>query len=376
MDNLAHSLVGLTLAKGGLERVSPYATTVCVVAANAPDVDVLTRLRGPWFALEHHRGITHSIVGTLTLGVLLPLICFALERIAARVRQSKPRIRLPGLIVVSVIACATHPLLDWLNSYGIRPFLPWSGRWYYGDVLFIFDPWLWLLLGAAAFLLTAQGRWRVGAWSALALVVTAAFLFLTQRTAWSFAALAIWFVGLSVIVWAHHARFAARFGARVAHVALALAVCYIVALALIHTRAFTQATSAATEMARAHEETLLRVATMPTEADPTNWLTIAETDRANYRFQVRVPAHEAMNIQQAARFEKPQGTDAAQVERAEQDARAQIFLGFARFPVMRVQTGERGESLVRFADLRFGTPDTRTPVRGFALDVSVPSAGQ
>src|SRR5205085_9799455 len=124
-----HSLVGLTLAKTGLERVSPYATTVCVLAANAPDVDVLTRLRGNWFALAHHRGITHSIVGTLALGVLLPLVCYALERIAARVWHVERRIRLPGLIVASILACATHPLLDWLNSYGLRPFLPWCARW-------------------------------------------------------------------------------------------------------------------------------------------------------------------------------------------------------------------------------------------------------
>src|ERR1041384_2144148 len=109
MDNLAHSLVGLTLAKAGLERVSPYATTVCVLAANAPGVDVLTRLRGNWFALEHHRGITHSIVGVLALGVLLPLIAFVIERIAARVGHVERRIRLPGLIIVSIIACATHP---------------------------------------------------------------------------------------------------------------------------------------------------------------------------------------------------------------------------------------------------------------------------
>ena len=378
MDNLAHSLVGLTLAKAGLERASPYATTVCVLAANAPDIDVLARVRGSWFALEHHRGITHSIVGTLALGVLLPLICFALERIAARVWQIKPRIRLPGLIVASVIACATHPLLDWLNSYGLRPFLPWSARWYYGDVLFIFDPWLWLLLGGAAFLLTARARWRVRLWSALALIVTAAFLFLTQRPSWSFVALAIWFVGLSAIVWAHRVRFAAHFGARVAHVALALVVCYIAAMALVHLRAHAQATSAATELARTHEETLLRVAAMPMAADPTNWLAVAETDRATYRFQVHVLAHELVSEQTVLRFDKPQGADAAQVARAEQDARAQIFLGFARFPVMRVQTDERGELLVRFADLRFGPPDTsHRPARGFfALDVPVPRAEQ
>src|SRR5205085_274068 len=114
----------------------------------------------------------------------------------------------------------------------------------------------------------------------------------------------------------------------------ALLVCYIAAIALVHQRAHAQATSAATELARTHAETLQRVATMPTAADPTNWLAVAETDRATYRFQVHVPAHAALRDETVARFEKPQGADAAQVARAEQDARAQIFLGFARFPVM------------------------------------------
>ena len=34
---------------------------------------------------------------------------------------------------------ATHPILDYANNYGLRPFLPFDGAWYYGDVLFIFD---------------------------------------------------------------------------------------------------------------------------------------------------------------------------------------------------------------------------------------------
>src|ERR1041384_5166510 len=108
MDNITHSLVGLVTAKAGLERLSPYAPTVCVLAANAPDVDVLTRLRGPWSALQYHRGITHSIVGTLALGLVLPLIFFAIERAAARLWGIEPRIRLRGLLLASLGACATH----------------------------------------------------------------------------------------------------------------------------------------------------------------------------------------------------------------------------------------------------------------------------
>ena len=44
MDNLTHSLVGLAAAKAGLERLSPGATTLCVLATNAPDADVVVGL--------------------------------------------------------------------------------------------------------------------------------------------------------------------------------------------------------------------------------------------------------------------------------------------------------------------------------------------
>ena len=75
MDNLAHSLVGLAAAKAGLERLSPGATAVCLLAANAPDSDVAVLLVADrWTFLHYHRHITHSIVGTLALALILPLI--------------------------------------------------------------------------------------------------------------------------------------------------------------------------------------------------------------------------------------------------------------------------------------------------------------
>jgi inner membrane protein len=373
MDNLTHTLVGLTGAKAGLERLSPYATTVCVIAANAPDVDVVSRLGGPWFALQHHRGITHSIVGTLTLALLIPLICWAIEQIITRIRHTRPRIRLRGLMLASLLACATHPLLDWLNSYGVRPFLPWSNRWYYGDILFILDPWLWLMLGGAAFLLTARTRWRTGLWSVLALLVTAAVLFLPQRTGLPLTARVLWLIGIAFFIGAKYAQLPQRFGARVAQAALALVVLYCAALAGVHTRAQTQARGDATLIADQHHETLLRMATMPTLSDPLHWLTVAETDQATYRFSTNVRATAPPNDVEVARFAKPQAEAASQVALAEQDARARVLLDFARFPIIQVQPVDSGHMLVQFADLRFGVPNpTRTTGRSFTLEVLVP----
>src|SRR6476469_9096572 len=98
MDNLTHSLVGLTAAKAGLERLSPGATTLCILAANAPDSDIVVLAFGDrWTFLQHHRGITHSIVGVIALAVILPLIFYGFDRLWSHYKAQSPRIKLKGL---------------------------------------------------------------------------------------------------------------------------------------------------------------------------------------------------------------------------------------------------------------------------------------
>jgi len=46
--------------------------------------------------------------------------------------------------------------LDFLNVYGVRWLMPFDGTWFYGDVLYIADPWMWAILGVAL----ATAYWR------------------------------------------------------------------------------------------------------------------------------------------------------------------------------------------------------------------------
>jgi len=173
MDNLTHSLVGLTAAKAGLEKLSPGATTLCVLAANAPDSDIVVLAFGDrWTFLHHHRGITHAIVGVIALAIVLPLIFYGVDRLQSRYKDQPPTTKLKGLMLASFIASATHPLLDWTNNYGIRFFLPWSQKWSYGDFVFIVDPYIWLILGGAAFLLTARTTFLKVIWVVIAAIST------------------------------------------------------------------------------------------------------------------------------------------------------------------------------------------------------------
>jgi inner membrane protein len=343
MDNLAHTFVGLVAAKAGLERASPCATTVCVIAANAPDADILATVKGRWFYLENHRGITHSIVGVIALAVLIPLVFYAVEKLIAHWRNVPARIRLRGLMLASLIASATHPLLDWTNNYGVRPFLPWSGKWYYGDLVFIVDPWLWLVLGGAAFLATATTRWRAALWSTLAVLLT--FVIVFVRADVPTLARALWLAGIVFFFVAYRLRFSARFGRLVPALALAFVPAYWCALAFAHTLAMKDAQAITSDLAAQNKETTRRIVAMPSLGNPARWRIVGETDRADYVLQLslmddvqrRDNANSSSETAGVKRFEKLQGTDAQRIEQlTREDERAHIFLNFARFPIERI----------------------------------------
>ena len=378
MDNLTHSLVGLAAAKAGLGRVSPYATFVCVAAANLPDIDIVALAGGTSFYLKHHRGITHSIVGTLTLAFALPLLFYAAERVWARARGLEPRARLKGLLVCSLLLSASHPLLDWMNSYGVRPLLPWDGRWIYRDLLFIIDPWVWLVLGGACFLL-AESRWRAAGWGLLALVMTLAFF----RVAWQsntglptgpgipVVALVLWCTGLAACFILRLKGAGGRFGMKVAVAALVFVVVYCGALSVVQARARREAEVMARGLVHPKGERVLRVAATPVLADPLTWRCIAEAERSTFRFDMKLGTVFFEDARNVVSYDKPTGEDEEVVRRASEDAAARVLLDFARFPVARVRRTERAGWVVQFADLRYTEPGLRSRVGGFALDVPV-----
>lgn len=377
MDNLTHSLVGLAAAKAGLDRLSPYATSVCVVSANIADADFVTLFFGDrWSLLQHHRGITHSIVGTIGIGFLVPLVAAAIERLVVKARRRPPRIRFRGLLIASLIVAATHPLLDWTNNYGVRPLLPWSGRWFYGDLVFIFDPYIWLLLGGVAFLLTSKSKPKTAGWSALGFGVTAFIGLAGWRSGPDGTSLkvafVVWVTALTLLAALRAYGMHERFGRTTAIVALSQIVIYWGCLASFHHFAINNASAVANNIATANGEHVLRVVAMPTAATPYWWQSVAETDVAMYRYKIKAgsDSYGPSSNPDFSRYEKPIGQGAQLVAMAERDRRAQIFLGFARFPIARVEPDNCiGQALVQFADLRYTEPGT---ARGnFSVNVPV-----
>lgn len=151
MDNVTHSLVGLALAdlsmrRGATKADRRLAAGAGVIAANLPDIDSIYAgiTPAPLGYLLHHRGHTHTVLGLVVLSAGLVLSYRMLPPL--KKWRLGDRMRLWTLIAA---ALASHLLLDALNSYGVHPFSPVDSSWYYGDAVFIFEPWLWMLLGIA-----------------------------------------------------------------------------------------------------------------------------------------------------------------------------------------------------------------------------------
>jgi inner membrane protein len=134
MDNLTHTAVGLFLGRIGLKRWTPLATPILLLAANAPDIDIVTLAGGPLSYLHYHRHLTHSIAA-------MPVMALASVALVALV--SRKKIEWTGAFFAALIAVASHLLLDLTNAYGIRLLLPFSARWLSLDTTNLFDLWVW-----------------------------------------------------------------------------------------------------------------------------------------------------------------------------------------------------------------------------------------
>ncbi len=188
MDNLTHTLVGAALGQAGLKRRTGLAMPALMIGANLPDLDVLGLPFGE--NLAWRRGWTHGPLALLILPALLAAALMAFDRWQAR-RGVRPPARDPvrpgQLMLISYLAALTHPLLDLMNNYGIRLLMPFSERWFYGDVLFIVD--LWIILALAGGLwLSRGGRTRPAVAALLAVILYTGAMAFGGRAAEAYAA--------------------------------------------------------------------------------------------------------------------------------------------------------------------------------------------
>jgi inner membrane protein len=137
------------MGRAGLNRKTALATATLTLAAEAPDLDVFGNIKGPVFGFAHHRGFTHSFLGLVLVSAAMVGFMYAIWRLRGRKTKNPdlpPRWGL--LFLYSYLAGITHILLDFTNSYGVRPFWPFSEKWYSWDIVYIVEPGLLILMVA------------------------------------------------------------------------------------------------------------------------------------------------------------------------------------------------------------------------------------
>jgi inner membrane protein len=153
LEPFTHFLTGACLGRAGLNRKTALTTATVTLAAEAPDLDVLGRIKGPLFGFAHHRGFTHSFLGLTFVSATVVALMYLVWRVRGR-RTSHPQgpPRWGLLFLFAYAAGLSHILLDFTNNYGVRPFWPFSGKWYSWDIVFIVEPVILILLIAGLLL--------------------------------------------------------------------------------------------------------------------------------------------------------------------------------------------------------------------------------
>jgi inner membrane protein len=141
LEPVTHFLFGANMGRAGLNRKTALATATLTLAAEAADLDVFSRFGGSAFALNHHRGFTHSFLGVPIVAAAVTAFMYGIWRLRGR-KTRNPNLppRWGLLFAYACLAGLTHILLDFTNSYGIRPWWPFSERWISWDIVYIVEP--------------------------------------------------------------------------------------------------------------------------------------------------------------------------------------------------------------------------------------------
>jgi inner membrane protein len=186
MENLTHTLVGAALGEAGLKRRTRYGNVTLMVTANLPDIDVLVfATHVP--AINFRRGWTHGLLAQIVLPILWTLGVVLVDRY----RRSRPRrtasddvpLHAGWTLLLAFIGVYSHVLFDYLNNYGLRVLAPLDWRWFYGDTLFIADPWLWIVLGTGVWLARRRHAVAPARGALVAATVYVLVMFVSARAA-------------------------------------------------------------------------------------------------------------------------------------------------------------------------------------------------
>ena len=314
------------MARAGFNRKTALATATMTLAAEAPDLDVFGAVRGRVFAFAHHRGFTHSFLGLFLVSLFVVGFMYLVWLLRGR-KTNDPNLppRWGLLFIFAYIAGLSHILLDFTNNYGVRPFWPFSERWYSWDIVYIVEPVLLIALvlglivpGFVALIneeIGAKQKGPRGRWSAIAALVVV------------------------VLTW------------------------------LVRDYEHRRAVSALE--ARTYEQTdPIRVGAYPNMLTPFSWRGVVETKTSFALADVDSLKTEVDPAGDMDIRYKPEETPVTLA--AKNTFLGRVYLDWAKFPITETEVFPEGRYVVRFEDLRFeqaGTHSGRKPLGcGVVLD--------
>jgi inner membrane protein len=318
VEPITHFLFGATLSRAGLNRKTALATATMTLAAEAPDLDIVSRIGGSVSVFAHHRGFTHSFLGLPLVAAVVVGFMYIVWRLRGR-RTRDPNLppRWGVLFGYAYLAGLSHILLDFTNSYGVRPFWPFSERWYSWDIVDIIEPVLLVIM-------------------ILGLILPSLFSLINEE------------------IGARQKGPKGRFAATIA--LLGVAACWGFR-DYEHRRAVAMLESQTYQGAEP-----LRVSAYPYMTNPFSWYGVAETPAAFAMMNVdtltpKVDPESRMQFRY-----KPEETPITLA--AKKSYLGRVYLDWAQYPV--TETEQVNEApvayVVRFRDLRYAYPgrDTRT----------------
>ena len=311
MEILTHALIALILGRAGQKLLPRYGAAMLVVSGVAADLDFLSYLGGPSAYMRFHRGVLHSVLGSVVSVCALALAFWAFDRRAATTSSgsSSPRLSFLAAVVVCAVGVVVHVVLDLTSGIGVRLLWPFRPGWTAWNLLGSLDPWVLALL-------------------ALGLLLPEVFRLVSEE------------IG---------ERGKGPRGQRAAVVTLLLLVIYAGARAGLHSRAVDELNSREYRGAAP-----LDAGAFPSALSPFAWRGLVATDNTIEVMEISLVPGAGFDPDRAAAHYKPE--DSAALEAAQNTAAAKIFLRYARFPLAGLERGDEGYRFT-LRDLRFAHGD-------------------
>ena len=319
-------LTGACMGRSGLNRTTSLATITLVIAAEIPDLDILWYLRGPISGFAHHRGFTHTLLGSPLMAALVVLAVYGIhqmQRARGSGGSSPPRWGLLGFY--AWLGVLSHILLDYSNSYGVRPFAPWYPKWFSWDIAFIVEPVMLaaLILGLIASPLLALVQEEIAGRSPRGPRGRGGAIFAL--------------VSLLLVFWVRDFQ-------------------HRKAVTALQGRLFGQ-------------QEPLRVSAYPYALNPFKWMGVVETASS---FQVMPVNSSPLEIDpdgRALTHYKPEESAASRA--AKNSPLGRVYLDWAVYPSLEVQprSAPEGGYSAQFMDLRFSYPEGRIGFLGASVEM-------